>query len=775
MDERRELYRSDLYWSAWSRVKQSSRQWIEIGRRQPSFEYFESVSTLVLVQTESSSIFSPKRKYIHDDTLYNIARNPIGSVLEVPPARRARKAQLSCLLYPAQPSYPNATKTLLIPYTGPTLHEPTLQYVPSNARLHQTPTRISSQPRCFFSMALQPSRAGFHKLGATEIRVVDIQPGHFDDPIHVSIRVVDFQDKPRYEALSYVWNPGYADINLGYNHKIHKVHKIMVTTTSSATYLPIGWNLAAAMRHLRYEHTLRTMWIDAISINQEDTSERNHQVGLMGTIYSSAERVVVWLGTASEDGEFAMEAISTGILAKEDAGQFCDGLDDILTSDWFFRIWVVQELALASDDPILYCGLHYVRWSQFVAAVQLSNPHKRDTKLASSREHSTFLNGLLENLWVREEPCFTYQVEWLAAIRTRGRTTPFSQQFSYTSSFQATDPRDKVYGLLGICCFRGTPIVPDYAKSSQEVFAEATTVIMTENFTGYAHSQMWARSDGGFSSRWSTATWTLDPERDYMSCSLINFIPHPARKSLKHTLIRARDAAPLMDFSSDYKILHTVGHHIGEVKQRAHVDFGSSKIRGVLTSFKQALYMDSSQDYTELMISALLHQKGPSFFYGKNRVLSVLRTCLGPLNKTTSDPRHMSKEHTSQESDSSSSGDTNTELEIEDAGVESWEVLREDDSGCATDFCMFTTNTGMLGITNKFLALKDLGSIVLAGLFGINMPFILEHLHDDEYRILDVFYAPEHIWGHDFIENAAPGTDCNEFVADGRLKRYNIH
>jgi hypothetical protein len=55
------------------------------------------------------------------------------------------------------------------------------------------------------------------------------------------------------------------------------------------------------------------------------------------------------------------------------------------------------------------------------------------------------------------------------------------------------------------------------------------------------------------------------------------------------------------------------------------------------------------------------------------------------------------------------------------------------------------------------------------------MPFVLEHLHGDEYRILGSFYAPEHVWGHDFIENAAPGTDCNEFVADGRLKRYNIH
>lgn len=38
------------------------------------------------------------------------------------------------------------------------------------------------------------------------------------------------------------------------------------------------------------------IWIDAMCINQTDTSERNHQVSMMKAIYSYASEVVIWLG-----------------------------------------------------------------------------------------------------------------------------------------------------------------------------------------------------------------------------------------------------------------------------------------------------------------------------------------------------------------------------------------------------------------------------------------------------------------------------------------------
>jgi hypothetical protein len=47
----------------------------------------------------------------------------------------------------------------------------------------------------------------------------------------------------------------------------------------------------------------RTLWVDAICINQKSLEERNKQVVLMGDIYKCAQRVLIWLGEASEASE----------------------------------------------------------------------------------------------------------------------------------------------------------------------------------------------------------------------------------------------------------------------------------------------------------------------------------------------------------------------------------------------------------------------------------------------------------------------------------------
>lgn len=41
------------------------------------------------------------------------------------------------------------------------------------------------------------------------------------------------------------------------------------------------------------------MWADTICINQEDVTERDDQVTIMGTIFRSAETVLAWIGTSS--------------------------------------------------------------------------------------------------------------------------------------------------------------------------------------------------------------------------------------------------------------------------------------------------------------------------------------------------------------------------------------------------------------------------------------------------------------------------------------------
>ena len=60
--------------------------------------------------------------------------------------------------------------------------------------------------------------------------------------------------------------------------------------------LGITDNLYKALRRLRRPLASRTLWVDALCINQNDIDERGWQVSIMGQIYKSALNVLVWLG-----------------------------------------------------------------------------------------------------------------------------------------------------------------------------------------------------------------------------------------------------------------------------------------------------------------------------------------------------------------------------------------------------------------------------------------------------------------------------------------------
>lgn len=55
-------------------------------------------------------------------------------------------------------------------------------------------------------------------------------------------------------------------------------------------------NLHAALQRLRCPDRPRTLWVDALSINQTDREEKTAQVSIMNEIYSSALRCLIWLG-----------------------------------------------------------------------------------------------------------------------------------------------------------------------------------------------------------------------------------------------------------------------------------------------------------------------------------------------------------------------------------------------------------------------------------------------------------------------------------------------
>jgi hypothetical protein len=109
------------------------------------------------------------------------------------------------------------------------------------------------------------------------------------------------------------------------------------------------------------------MWIDAISINQADVSERGRQVRRMGAIYDCAKHVYSYTGRAETDTEELMyfmaelekhpvihlnemgEFITDGKLTNgetrikpERLAQLCGGLYKFMTRHYFRRSWILQ-------------------------------------------------------------------------------------------------------------------------------------------------------------------------------------------------------------------------------------------------------------------------------------------------------------------------------------------------------------------------------------------------------------------------------------------------
>ncbi|KAK3351880.1 LOW QUALITY PROTEIN: heterokaryon incompatibility protein-domain-containing protein [Neurospora tetraspora] len=238
-----------------------------------------------------------------------------------------------------------------------------------------------------------------------------------------SCTALDSKGTRPYEALSYVWGsedkPCSIFIN-GYN-------------------LAVGKNLYAALLHLRDHSIKRTIWIDAICINQGDKEEKGHQVQSMAKIYAKASRVIVWLGEEEPGSDQALEEIR---IAAELSRRRLDNKAEILTllqGPWFRRIWVLQEVA-AARHILIKCGSAEVDGSAFCLGLDALNVS----------------NELPADLWARILSV-TYLIR--GAIFRRKYVTSQSDNFSLNirplgeliemyHTREAKYRRDKVYALL---------------------------------------------------------------------------------------------------------------------------------------------------------------------------------------------------------------------------------------------------------------------------------------------------------------------------------------
>lgn len=216
------------------------------------------------------------------------------------------------------------------------------------------------------------------------------------------------------------------------------------------------------------------LWVDALCINQNDTLERGTQVQLMTQIYSGAASVHSWLGEATAASVIGMEILSylLGDGPFDDgapwrwrfAHEVAQGLGDIIDREYFQRIWIVQEAAVGRRVTLQVGGLS-ITWEaadtrRFLARIKLLEISPLWTAPQSPAIDFRALRELLEQSSTAE------------AKKAGHAATPTLLDIVHTMRhMHSTDPRDKIFGLMGLAApAEVAGFVPDYLLSWEETY-----------------------------------------------------------------------------------------------------------------------------------------------------------------------------------------------------------------------------------------------------------------------------------------------------------------
>jgi hypothetical protein len=320
-----------------------------------------------------------------------------------------------------------------------------------------------------------------------DFRLILLERDRTSPDIHCQLIHATFSGNFEYDAVSYTWGDATRESRTIWING----HPCKVTA-----------NLFTALHRLRGGtfDKYKYLWIDGLCIDQGNVQERNHQVSLMGKIYSNAQTVLVWLGEQHNDSNLAVDFISevSSLSSRQNASDSFspyiyrgDGkyqvsawkaIDFLFRRSYWERTWVIQEIQLARNVHI-YCGDHAFDWlagSAFFDFVHQS----RDQHLQTEPQTLPMKQRVLQS------PA----VQLLDSTRLfQKRAMTLKHLLYHYENSKCRESRDKIYGLLTLAsdCNNGE-IKPDYSKPLQGVYRDA---LMLESTPGGKESKLFTSPD----------------------------------------------------------------------------------------------------------------------------------------------------------------------------------------------------------------------------------------------------------------------------------------
>ena len=287
-----------------------------------------------------------------------------------------------------------------------------------------------------------------------EIRIAEVQEVSFPGKLNCRLETISLlsDSPPEYEAVSWYWGDPTPNDTIEVNGET----------------LRISQNAVEVLRGICLGR--QRVWLDAICINQDDLNERSQQVAIMPEVYSKALKTLVWLGESDDSTPAAVEGICKIFdQCKAETNDFAD-----LQSQVYSMIQDGYPSALPvlrfSELPLPSCD-----WQAIASYFSFNLPFETILCALLWMQHRRYNRTMFWDGF-RPEIDDAYFIFLLGQSRSKQHRFIGSQvlQMSLTSLL-ATEPHDKVYGLLGLLEDPNNTkrIVPHYEEPLHRVFTAA--------------------------------------------------------------------------------------------------------------------------------------------------------------------------------------------------------------------------------------------------------------------------------------------------------------
>jgi hypothetical protein len=474
-----------------------------------------------------------------------------------------------------------------------------------------------------------------------------------------------------------------------------------------------------------------------ICINQSDDTEKSAQVRMMGDIYERASEVIVWLGLEDSHCTFAftsIQAISDASILTQDEllsatwtsqegnqaaaeqkyiargkaglsallGSFdfhaiVEAVQFILERPWWHRVWVIQELVLA-QRAVLQCGRLVLSWNNFAYFLNFCDLFRfcypNDSLISALMQ----INGLTAPLT---------NASWLRKAGNPITMLNLLQDTNTVYKRKTSDPRDHVYALLGLASdAEELDIRPDYSKHWAEVYATTTmSLIRKHGLTVLVYCHARQVSEIGHE---LLPSWSKDFGKIFR--------------------------APLEHHRNPDSIFRASGSRQGSVYFHTH----SLEVDGILGGTvvmisNHSQLSESLGDRNDLrIIREWLHGLQSEFFQWKDDLWRVVITnriwesdsAMYPRGAEDDDKAGWDAFNSEDESALNRGNET-----VDNYVKSAWYILDQR--------CLFACSDGRIGLGSCEMQPGDRIFVLL----GADFPFILRHLHGNQYRLIEAAYV----------------------------------